>query len=114
MRFSISTAFQPVDHLSVLARAADELGYHSMAVPDHVVDLEELATPYPYTSDGSRRWSYDAAWPDPWVLVGSLAAVTTRLRFLTSIYVPAIRSPFQVAKSVGTAAVLSGNRVALG
>ena len=36
----------------------------------------------------------------PWVLVGSLAAVTTRLRFLTSIYVPAIRSPFQVAKSV--------------
>ena len=27
---------------------------------------------------------------------------------------PAIRSPFQVAKSVGTAAVLSGNRVSLG
>ena len=27
---------------------------------------------------------------------------------------PAVRSPFQVAKSVGTAAVISGNRVALG
>ena len=114
MRFSISTAFQPVDHLPVLARAADELGYHSMAVPDHVVDLEELSTPYPYTADGSRRWSNDAPWPDPWVLIGALAAVTTRLRFLTSVYVPAIRSPFQVAKSVGTAAVLSGNRVTLG
>lgn len=114
MRFSISTAFQPVDHLPALARAADELGYHSMAVPDHVVDLEELATPYPYTPDGGRRWEHDAAWPDPWVLIGSLAAVTTRLRFLTSVYVPALRSPFQVAKSVGTAAVLSGNRVSLG
>ncbi|GAB3199629.1 TIGR03619 family F420-dependent LLM class oxidoreductase [Nocardioides hungaricus] len=114
MRFSISTAFQPVDHLPVLARAADELGYHSMAVPDHVVDLEELATPYPYTADGGRRWGHDAPWPDPWVLIGALAAVTTRLRFLTSVYVPAIRSPFQVAKSVGTAAVLSGNRVSLG
>ena len=72
MRFAISTAFQPVDHLIPLARAADELGYHSIAVPDHVVDLEELATPYPYTADGARRWDHDAAWPDPWVLIGAL------------------------------------------
>jgi probable F420-dependent oxidoreductase len=114
VRFSISTAFQPVDHLAPLARAADELGYHSIAVSDHVVDIEELATPYPYTPDGARRWDPSAAWPDPWVLIGALAAVTTRLRFLTSVYVPAIRSPFQVAKSVGTAAVLSDNRVSLG
>jgi probable F420-dependent oxidoreductase len=114
VRFSISTAFQPVDHLPVLARAADELGYHSMAMPDHIVDLEELETPYPYTADGARRWDFSAEWPDPWVLIGSLAAVTTHLRFFTSVYVPSIRNPFQVAKSVGTAAVLSGNRVALG
>ena len=33
---------------------------------------------------------------------------------VTSIYVAALRSPYQVAKSVGTAAVLSGGRVALG
>jgi probable F420-dependent oxidoreductase len=114
VRFSISTAFQPVDHLPVLAQAADELGYHSMAMPDHIVDLAELETPYPYTADGRRRWDFSAEWPDPWVLIGSLAAVTTRLRFFTSVYVPSIRNPFQVAKSVGTAAVLSGNRVALG
>ncbi|QWF23461.1 TIGR03619 family F420-dependent LLM class oxidoreductase [Nocardioides sp. LMS-CY] len=114
MRFAISTSFQPVDHLAPIARAADELGYHSLGVPDHVVDFEELATPYPYTPDGSRRWTHDTAWPDPWVLIGALAAVTTRVRFFTSVYVPAIRSPFQVAKSVGTAAVLSGNRVSLG
>ena len=114
MRFSLSTAYLPVTELPVLAQAADRLGYHSMAVPDHVVDLETLETPYPYTADGERRWDRDAAWPDPWVLIGSLAAVTTRLRFFTSVYVPALRNPFQVAKSVGTAAVLSGDRVALG
>jgi probable F420-dependent oxidoreductase len=114
VRFSISTAFIPVDQQLPIARAADELGYHSIAIPDHVVDLETLATPYPYTPDGARRWDFSAEWPDPWVLVGSLAAVTTRLRFFTSIYVPAIRNPFQVAKTVGTAAVLSNNRVSLG
>ena len=114
MRFSLVTAFQPVDHLIALARAADELGYHAISVPDHVVDLEELATPYPYTADGSRRWDIDAEWPDPWVLIGALAAVTTRVRFFTSVYVTAMRNPFQVAKSVGTAAVISGDRVSLG
>ena len=114
MRFSISTAYLPLTELPALAVAADRLGYDAMAVPDHVVDLDVLATPYPYTKDGQRRWDRDAAWHDPWVLIGSLAAVTSRLRFFTSVYVPAIRNPFQVAKSVGTAAVLSGNRVALG
>jgi probable F420-dependent oxidoreductase len=114
VRYSISSAFQPVEHLIPIARAADELGYHAISVPDHVVDLEELSTPYPYTKDGSRRWDLGTPWPDPWVLIGALAAVTTRVRFFTSVYVPALRSPFQVAKSVGTAAVLSGDRVSLG
>jgi probable F420-dependent oxidoreductase len=114
VRFSISSAFQPVEHLVPIARAADELGFHAISVPDHVVDLEELSTPYPYTVDGSRRWDPETSWPDPWVLIGALSAVTTRVRFFTSVYVPALRSPFQVAKSVGTAAVLSGGRVSLG
>ncbi|MFL6107175.1 MAG: TIGR03619 family F420-dependent LLM class oxidoreductase [Marmoricola sp.] len=114
MRFSISVAFQPVDHLTAIARAADECGYDALSIPDHLVDLESLQTPYPYTADGARRWEHDAPWPDPWVLVGALSAVTTNLNFYTSVYVAALRSPYQVAKSVGTAAVLSGNRVALG
>jgi probable F420-dependent oxidoreductase len=114
VRFTISTAFLPVTELREIAVAADRLGYAALAVPDHVVDLAELETPYPYTSDGARRWDFSAEWPDPWVLVGGLAAVTERLRFFTSVYVPALRNPLQVAKSVGTAAVLSGNRVALG
>lgn len=114
MRFSIVTAFQPIDHLVPLAKAADALGYHAVSVPDHVVDLETLETPYPYTDDGSRRWDLTADWPDTWVLIGALAAVTTRVRFFNSIYVAALRSPFQVAKSVGTAAALSSNRVSLG
>ncbi len=114
MRFSISTAFLPTAELPAIAKAADALGYDSLAMPDHVVDLETLRTPYPYTPDGERRWSPDAEWPDPWVMAGALSAVTERLRFVTTVYVPAVRSPFQVAKSVGTAAVVSGNRVALG
>ncbi|MBZ5733216.1 TIGR03619 family F420-dependent LLM class oxidoreductase [Nocardioides sp. TRM66260-LWL] len=114
MRFSLSTAYLPLEELPALAMAADRLGYHALAMPDHVVDLEELETPYPYTLDGSRRWPAGTPWPDPWVLTGALAAITTRLRFFSSVYVVALRNPFQVAKSVSTAAALSGGRVALG
>jgi alkanesulfonate monooxygenase SsuD/methylene tetrahydromethanopterin reductase-like flavin-dependent oxidoreductase (luciferase family) len=72
------------------------------------------ATPYPYTRDGQRRWPPFTDWPDPWVLVGALAQATTRLHFVTTVYIPAMRDPYSVAKAVGTAAYLAGGRVELG
>ncbi len=112
--FAVVTAYQPIGDLVALARAAEEHGYRALSVADHVVDLETLATPYPYQASGNRRWSPDVDWPDPWVTVGALSQVTTRLEFFTSIYVAAMRNPFVVAKAVGTAAALSGGRVSLG
>ncbi len=108
------TAYHPTDQIVALARAAEEAGFAALSLADHVVDLEQLDTPYPYTSDGRRRWEPDVDWPDPWVTVGALSQVTTTLRFFTSIYVAAMRNPFVVAKAVGTAAALSDGRVSLG
>ncbi len=114
MRFYVSTAFLQADEIIEIARAADELGYEGVAIPDHVVNLETLATPYPYTPDGERRWQPFTDWLDPWVLVGALAQVTQRLKFVTTVYIPAMRDPYSAAKAIGTAAVLSGGRVELG
>jgi alkanesulfonate monooxygenase SsuD/methylene tetrahydromethanopterin reductase-like flavin-dependent oxidoreductase (luciferase family) len=61
--------------------------------------------PYPYTKDGQRRWQPFTDWPDPWVLVGALAQVTNRLRFVTTVYIPAMRNPYSAAKAIGTEAV---------
>ncbi len=114
MKFYVSLAFLDVGELVEIARAADELGYDGIAIPDHVVNLETLSTPYPYTPDGQRRWQPFTHWPDPWVLVGALAQVTGRVKFVTTVYIPGMRDPFSVAKSVGTAACLSGGRVEFG
>lgn len=114
MRFYVSSAFLDTREIIEIARAADELGYDGMGIPDHVVNLETLDTPYPYTKDGQRRWQPFTDWPDPWVLVGALAQVTTRLRFVTTVYIPAIRNPYSAAKAIGTAAVLASGRVELG
>ncbi|ANI40671.1 TIGR03619 family F420-dependent LLM class oxidoreductase [Mycolicibacterium vaccae] len=114
MRFYVSTAFLDTREAVEIARAADDLGYDGMAVPDHVVNLETLQTPYPYTGDGKRRWEAFTDWPDPWVMIGAVALVTTRLRFVTTVYLPAMRDPYSAAKAIGTAAVLAGGRLELG
>ena len=114
MKFVISLAFGDPTHILDIARVADECGFEAIAVSDHVVHPENIQTPYPYTLDGKPRWDAPAPWPDPWVTIGAMAAVTQRLRFLTNIFVLPMRNPFSVAKAVGTAQVLSGGRVALG
>lgn len=114
MRVYVSTAFRELKEAVEIAKAADDLGYDGVGIADHVVNLETLATPYPYTHDGKRRWDAFTPWPDPWVLVGAMAQVTTRLKFVTTVYIPAMRDPYAAAKAIGTAAYLSDGRVELG
>jgi probable F420-dependent oxidoreductase len=114
LKFYISSAFLDTKEIVEIARAADDLGYDGMGIPDHVVNLETLSTPYPYTKDGQRRWHPFTDWPDPWVLVGALAQATQRLKFVTTVYIPAMRDPYSAAKAIGTAAYLADGRVELG
>jgi probable F420-dependent oxidoreductase len=114
MKFVIAAAYSDPRDLPALAIHADASGWDAIAVSDHVIHPERPKTPYPYTPDGSMRWPAFTPWPDPWVAIGAMAAVTKRLRFLTNVFVLPMRSPFLAAKAVGTAAVMSGNRVALG
>jgi probable F420-dependent oxidoreductase len=114
MEFCFSATFSQPDELVPLARAGDEHGWSTVSVSDHLINPVETRSTYPYTKDGTRRWEMGTPWPDPWITIGHLSAVTERLRFLTTVYILPARTPVHVAKQVGTAAVLSGNRVDLG
>ncbi len=114
MQFVISLAFTPTVELCEIARCADDAGFGALAISDHVVHPETIRTPYPYTVDGAPRWKPFTEWPDPWVAIGAMAAVTKGICFFTSIYVLPMRNPFLVAKQVATAAVISGDRIGLG
>jgi len=114
LNFYVSVAFLDTSEIVEIAKAADELGYEGLGIPDHVVNLETLATPYPYTKNGERRWQSFTDWPDPWVLVGALAQATQQIKFVTTVYIPGMRDPYSAAKSIGTAAYLAGGRVELG
>ena len=116
MKFWVATAFMEPRALVPLAALLDEYGYHGLMVSDHLVYPRKLESKYPYSPhpDGRPIWEPETPWPDPWVTIGAMSSVTTNLHFATNIYVAGHRQLLQVAKEVGTAAVLSGDRVALG
>jgi probable F420-dependent oxidoreductase len=114
VKFVVPTAFSPPSQFCAMARAAEDAGWDAIAISDHLAHPEHIASRYPYTKDGSIRWNESTAWPDPWVSIGAMAAVTSRLRFVTNVYVLALRHPLLAAKAIATAAALSDDRVAVG
>jgi alkanesulfonate monooxygenase SsuD/methylene tetrahydromethanopterin reductase-like flavin-dependent oxidoreductase (luciferase family) len=101
MKFYVSSAFLDTGEIVEIAKAAEDLGYEGMAIPDHVVNLETLSTPYPYTDDGQRRWQPFTDWPDPWVLVGALSQATERLKFGIPTRLPRRSAPPPVCRAAG-------------
>jgi len=112
--FCIAVAYNDPTHLTEIARVAEQAGFGAVVISDHLVYPQRLDTPYPYTADGAPRWQADTPWPDPFVAIGAMSAVTERLRFIVSVLVLPLRHPVMAAKSIATAAVLSGDRLTVG
>jgi len=109
-----SLARTGIEELPELALRAEALGFTGVAVSDHLVRPVEIRSPYPYSPDGKPVSTTETPYADPWGLIAYLAALTTRLRFMPSVFVLPARDPFSVAKSLATACVLSRNRVMMG
>jgi probable F420-dependent oxidoreductase len=116
MRFHQAVAFLETDQLLELCRSCDDLGYAGIYISDHIFFPRELKSRYTYSphEDGSPIWGPEANWPDTWCVVSAMAAITENLHFTSGVYIAPARDLFTVAKLVGTAAYLSGNRVHLG
>lgn len=114
MEFAVALAYNDPEQLPALARAAEEAGFGSVILSDHILYPEKLTTNYPYTSSGRPPWSPDTPWPDPFVVAAALAAHTQRLRFIVSVFVMALRDPVLAAKTIMTTSVMTGQRLDLG
>jgi len=116
MKFWCSTALVSSAQLPEVAHMLDEAGYHGALLSGGIIYPKDLRTPYPYPPhpDGRPSWVPETAWPDSWVLIGAMAAVTERLQFSNNVYIAPARPLLQVARQVATASVLSCGRVSLG
>jgi probable F420-dependent oxidoreductase len=116
VRFHQSVTFLPTRQVVPVAQACDQLGYGGIYISDHLFNPRRLESRYTYSvrEDGAPGWEAETPWPDPMCVISGLATVTTNLVFTTGVYIAPARDLITVAKSVGTTAVLSNNRVRLG
>ncbi len=101
------------DYIQV-AQKAEECGYHSLWLGDHIVIPEKIEAAYPYSADGAAGFPRRAPFPDPFVLLGGLALATSRILLGTSVIVIPYRNPLAVAKAVASVDLLSHGRFQFG
>jgi alkanesulfonate monooxygenase SsuD/methylene tetrahydromethanopterin reductase-like flavin-dependent oxidoreductase (luciferase family)/predicted kinase len=91
----------PADWLRSVALAADEAGFTGIALMDHLIQIPQVG----------RAWE---PIPEPWVTLGMLAALPTRLRLGSLVSPVTFRPAGVLAKTVATLDALSGGRAFCG
>ena len=104
---------EPAAIKTLLAKAED-LGLGYVSVPDHIVIPREIAPVYPYSDTGEPPFPANGACLEQLTLMSYIAAVTTKIRILSSVMVVPHRNPVHTAKTIATIDVLSGGRVTIG
>jgi probable F420-dependent oxidoreductase len=100
--------------LMSFAQRAEDLGYHSGWVSDHIAWPADIASKYPYTPDGSFPAPQNMPWLDPIGTLFFVAGCTERLRLGTTVLILPYRPPVLTAKAIASLDVMSGGRVILG
>jgi probable F420-dependent oxidoreductase len=100
--------------LRMLAQTAEDLGFDSVWVSDHLVIPVHVASAYPYSPDSRFRLGPAAPYFEPLTVLTFLAGCTRRVRLGTHVLILPYRHPIITAKVVATLDVISGGRVDLG
>ena len=97
-----------------LAQRAEELGFESVLVPDHIVLPAHGTDQYPYSADGAFTRPSDEPFVEPMTLLGYLAGCTGKIRLGTTVTILPYRNPIVQAKMFASLDALSGGRIICG
>jgi len=113
MKLWLVLPFLPTLRLRELAVLAEQVGFEGVAIGDHVCVPDQVTSVYPY-SGRVAELPIDTEFPAPFVLAAGLGAATSRLRFMTYVFLVPLRHPILLARDVATAAALTNGRVDVG
>lgn len=97
-----------------VARAAEEVGFDSVWMFDHLFTPVGLESPYPYSRDGSYALTDSDPFFDPLALFGVLAGATDKVKIATGVLVAAYRHPIVLAKTLASIENFAPGRIVLG
>jgi probable F420-dependent oxidoreductase len=102
------------EYLATFAKAAEERGFDSIWVAEHVVLFDEYASKYPYSSDGKIPAGGENGICEPFTALSFLAAHSSTIRLGTGICLVPQRNPVYTAKEVASVDWLSNGRLDFG
>ncbi len=102
------------EKIARVARRAEELGYDSLWVSDHIIFPTELRSAYPYSPDGKLPLDPTNPLLEPFTVLTYAAAVTKTVKLGTSVVIVPYRDPLVMAKIVSSLDVLSNGRFIFG
>lgn len=98
-----------------MAQLAEELGFSTILIGDHLIPAREIKTPFPLKIENPPWAVYqEHDWPDCFVTLAFLAAATQKVRLGTSVILLPYRHPAVTAKMFATIDRLSGGRLICG
>lgn len=110
----LGNPFADPDYLRALGPAAEDRGFHSLWVGEHVVLFDEYGSRYPYAVDGRIPLGGTHGLLEPFTALSFLAAGTFRIRLGTGICLVPQRNPVYTAKQAADLDWVSGGRLDLG
>lgn len=102
------------DELIKFAKAAENLGFHSLWAADHIVLPIEETNLYPYTDDGGFTANAEDPQFDAFTLLSFIASQTSAINLGTSVAIIPYRNPIVQAKMFASLDVLTKGRVICG
>lgn len=96
----------PAQRILTAATTAEELGYSTVWVADHVI--------FPSKIEGGYAFNPEEPFLDPLTVLAALAYETTKIKLGTAVLILPYRHPLATAKALATLDVLSGGRTVVG
>ena len=97
-----------------MARFAEDHGFDSIWVSDHVITPRGLRSKYPYNATGEYRVPPEWDFMEPLTTLAVVAGTTEQVQLGTTVLVLPMRNPVVHAKIVSTIHALSNGRMILG
>ena len=97
-----------------IAQAGEDQRYDSVVVGDHIMAPQVMRSAYPYSVGSEVPWDESGEHLEQLTELTFLAAVTNRIRLVSSVMIVPYRNPLLAAKILATLDVLSEGRLIVG
>ncbi len=106
--------FAGPEAITKFSQKAEELGFSSLWMTDHVALPVDVQTRYPYREDGKFFWEPETPYLDAILTLTWASAATERIEVGTSVLIPAWHEALNVAKAFATLDLLNDGRTIVG